>query len=169
MKDETLEWLGRVTKGLVQVSEAIRQETNEVVGSGDHIEVIKHFNQVRLAAEEIKECREALNAMSDNLSRITIPDIIANLKERTGEKPPFNIEGVGRVTVSYRFSASMVDKEAAFEWLRDNGHEGIIQETVNSSTLSAFAKNLLETDGIELPPEAFKVGTSPYTSITKAK
>lgn len=169
MKEETLDWLDRVTKGLVQVSNAIRQETNEVVASGDHIEVIKHFNLVRIAAEQIKECREALNDMSDNLSRVAIPDIIANLKERTGEKPPFNIEGVGRVTVSYRFSASMVDKEAAFGWLRANGHEGIIQETVNSSTLSAFAKNLLETDGIELPPEAFKVGTSPYTSITKAK
>lgn len=169
MKDETLDWLDRVTKGLAQVSNAIRHETNEVVASGDHIEVIKHFNQVRLAAEQIKECREALNDMSDNLSRVTIPDIIANLKERTGEKPPFNIEGVGRVSVSYRFSASMVDKEAAFAWLRGHGHEGIIQETVNSSTLSAFAKNLLETDGIELPPEAFKVGTSPYTSITKAK
>lgn len=169
MREETIEWLQRVTKGLQQVSAQIRADTNEVIASGDHVEVIKHFNVIRLAAEEIKEAREAINDMSDTLSRITIPDIIANLKERTGEKPPFNIEGVGRVTVSYRFSASMVDKELALGWLRDNGHEGIIQETVNSSTLSAFAKNLLETDGIELPPEVFKVGTSPYTSITKAK
>ena len=169
MREETIEWLQRVTKGLQQVSAQIRTDTNEVIASGDHVEVIKHFNTIRLAAEEIKEAREAINDMSDNLSRITIPDLFANLKERTGQKPPFNIEGVGRVTVSYRFSASMVDKETAFNWLRANGHEGIIQETVNSSTLSAFAKNLLETDGIELPPEAFKVGTSPYTSITKAK
>lgn len=169
MQTETLDWLNRITRGLEELSARVRQETNDVVKSGDHIEVIKHFDQLRIGVELIKEAREALNDMADNLSRVVIPDIVDNLKERTGEKPPFNIEGVGRVSVAYRFSCSILDKPKGFDWLRSHGHEGLIQETVNSSTLSAFAKNLLEVEGKELPEEIFKVGTAPYTSITKAK
>jgi len=62
-----------------------------------------------------------------------------------------------------------LDKDAGLNWLRANGHEGIIIETVNSSTLSAFAKSQLEEEGVDLPDDIFKIGTSPYTSITKVK
>jgi hypothetical protein len=169
MHEKTAEFLGKVVDGLIRVAGAIREDTDSVVASGNHVDIIKHFNQVRLAAEQIKEAREAINDISDNLSRVVIPDTVALLKETTGQKPPFNIEGVGRVTVSYRFSCTMPDKEHGIRWLKSNGHGGIVQETVNSSTLSAFAKNMLEEQGIELPPDLFKVGTAPYTSITKAK
>jgi hypothetical protein len=63
----------------------------------------------------------------------------------------------------------MLDKERGFTWLRENEHEGLITETVNSITLSAFAKEMLEVNGTELPDDIFKVGTQAYTSITKAK
>lgn len=169
MRDETADYLGKVVNGLVKVAAAVRADTDEVVGTGDHIAIIKHYNQIRIAAEQIKEAREAINDINDSLSKTIIPDVVANLKERTGEKPPFNIEGVGRVTVSYRFSCTMPDKEVGINWLKDNGHGGLVQETVNSSTLSAFAKDMLENEGVELPPDVFKVGTSPYTSITKAR
>jgi hypothetical protein len=169
MKDATLAFLDQVCTNLVSVATAIREETDALAGSGNHVDIIKHFNQVRLAAERIKESREAIKDMEDSLSTVIIPDVVQKVREVTGEKPPFNIEGVGRVTVSYRFSCSMPDKNTGIDWLKNNGHGGIVQETVNSSTLSAFAKNMLEESGIELPPEIFKVGTKPYTSITKAK
>jgi hypothetical protein len=169
MRDETLGFLNRVCTDLNSVSSQIRDETNAVLQGGDHVEVIKHFNQVRIATATIKDAREALKDIEDNLSKVAIPDIVADLKERTGEKPPFTIEGVGRVTVSYRFSCSMPDKNIGIDWLKSNGHGGIVQETVNSVTLSAFAKDLLENQGIELPADLFKVSTSPYTSITKAR
>ena len=169
MREETADYLGKVVNGLVKVASEIREDTDAVIATGDHVAIIKHFNQVRIAAEQIKEAREAINDISDNLSRVVIPDTIANLKERTGEKPPFNIEGVGRVSVAYRFSCSMLDKDQGINWLKSEGHGGIVQETVNSSTLAAFAKDMLENQGYELPPGIFKIGTSPYTSITKAK
>jgi hypothetical protein len=167
MQEDTLNYLHRVCEGMFKAAAAIRQETDAVVATGDHIAIIKHFNHLRSANDEIKEARKSLEQISDHLSRVVIPDVVASLRERTGEKPPFNIEGVGRATVSYRFSCSILNKKAGFEWLRSNGHDGIIQETVNSSTLSAFAKDLLENDGFELPEDIFKVSTSPYTSITK--
>lgn len=167
MKNDTLEYLSRVCTDLVVVAEAIRKDGDVVIGSGDHVEIIKHFNHVRLAAERIKEAREALSDMSDSLSRVVIPDLVTNLRNTTGEKPPFNIEGVGRVSVSYRYSCTMLDKAVGVQWLKDHEQGGIVQETVNAQTLAAFAKDLLENQGKELPPDIFKVGTSPFTSITK--
>ncbi len=168
MKEETLGYLRKACAQFQRITDLIREETDQIVASGDHVEIIKHFSHARAAAESVKEARKTLEQMSDHLSRVVIPDTIKSLRERTGEKPPFNIEGVGRVTVSYRFSCTMTDKPAGLDWLRANGHEGLIQETVNSSTLSAFGKDMLENQGKELPEEIFKTSTSPYTSITKA-
>lgn len=167
MKQETYEWLTKVTAGLDKVAAQIRTETHEVLSTADHVEVIKHFDLTRKAVEQIKTAREAIAEISDRLSKEQIPDLVRDLKARTGEKPPFHIEGVGRVSVANKFSCTILDKELGFKWLRDKGHEGLIQETVNSSTLSAFAKQLIEDEGKELPPEIFKTGLNPYTSITK--
>lgn len=74
-----------------------------------------------------------------------------------------------RVTISTLTRASMGEnKEAAKDWLRGNGLEAIIQETVNASTLSAVAKTLLE-EGKELPQELFKTTLMNTTSVTKVK
>jgi hypothetical protein len=71
--------------------------------------------------------------------------------------------------VSQRWSASILDKELGHRWLHDNGHGGLIIPTVNASSLSAFAKDLMENEGKELPEHIFKTGRLTYTSITKAK
>ena len=47
----------------------------------------------------------------------------------------------------------MKDKPVGFQWLREQGHGGLITETVNASTLAAFAKNMMDTEGKELPHE----------------
>lgn len=56
----------------------------------------------------------------------------------------------------------------AFKWLRDNNLGSLIKETVNASTLSATAKELVE-NGRELPDDLFKVHTKDSVSITKGK
>lgn len=169
MRDSTLKALQDLSLLLISVGQQVQNDTTDVVKQGDHVDVIKHFNHVRLAAEQVKEARELLAKLSDDLSRTTIPDIVRDLKERTGEKPPFNIEGVGRVSISHRWSASMLDKDMGFKWLRSNGLGDIIQETVNAQTLAATAKELSETKNRDLPSEIFKVGQMAFTSITKAK
>lgn len=164
MKDATLKYLQDTVTRLQGVAEQIRIDTNEVVATNDHIAIIKHYDQLRLANEHIKEARESLSEIADLLSKEQVPSVMAMHSIKT-----ITVVGVGRVTVSHRFSCSMLDKDMGMSWLKDNGHEGLIQPTVNSSTLSAFAKNMLEVEGKELPPEIFKVGTMPYTSITKVK
>jgi len=167
MRASTLKALQDLNLLLISVGQQIENDTIDVIKTADHVEVIKHFNHLRIAAEEVKEAREKLAKMTDDLSRNTIPDIVRDLRERTGEKPPFNIEGVGRVSISHRWSASMLDKDMGFKWLRANSLGDIIQETVNAQTLAATAKELSEKHNRDLPAEIFKVGQMAFTSITK--
>ena len=78
------------------------------------------------------------------------------------------VEGT-RFTVSQSSRTSIVggEKEAAYDWLRQNGLEDIITDTVNASTLSATARTLLEEDGVEMPEDYFKMYIFNNTSMTK--
>lgn len=136
--------------------------THDVIPNSDLLALIRHFNEVSKCYDALDDAKKRLNKIYDQLSIHTVPD-----KMREAGVKTINVEDVGRVTVSYRYSASMLDKEKGFEWLRNNGLGGIITETVNSSTLSATAKNLLVDEGKELPADVFKTSTSPYTSITR--
>jgi hypothetical protein len=163
MREDTLDAINDVCNRLVRVAAMIREDGATVVPTRDHVKIIKHYNHLRLAAAAIKESREAISEMEEQLSREQVPEVMREHNVKT-----ITIEGVGRVTVSYRFGCSMLDKELGLNWLRENGHGGLIIETVNSSTLAAFAKSQLQDAGQELPTNIFKTSTSPYTSITKA-
>lgn len=162
MRQETQVLLDQVCKGLQRVAGMVREDTRDTFAQNDHIAAIRHYDATRLATKTTKEAREALADIEDQMSKEQIPDIM-----RRHEVKTITVEGVGRVTVSHRFSASIIDKEKGYEWLRAEGHGGIITETVNSSTLSAFVKDLIQNHGMELPEDLFKVGTQAYTSITK--
>jgi hypothetical protein len=145
------------------MTSTIRDETTLAVESGDHIEIIRHYDQLRQATALIKESREALEQIETKLSREQVPDVMRANNIRT-----ITVEGVGRVSLGTRWSASMPDKAAGFEWLRANEHGGVIQETVNAQTLGALAKELNE-EGTELPAPTFTTNIMTYTSITKVK
>jgi hypothetical protein len=163
MQEGTIGELQTICFNLTTVTERIRNETNEAIATNDPIQVIKHYDKVRLATASIKEAREALAKIEENLSREQVPSVMRahNIKTTT-------IEGVGRVSLGTRWSASIPEKQAGFEWLRANAHGGVIQETVNAQTLGALAKELNE-DGLELPAPTFTTNIMTYTSITKAK
>jgi len=163
MKAETLNGLTLVCNSLTKIAGDIREQTNEVVATNDHIEVIKHYDSLRQVNALIKESREALSQIEEKLSREYVPDVMRSHKVKT-----ITVEGVGRVSLGTRWSASMTDKQMGFEWLRGNGHGGVIQETVNAQTLGALAKELNE-EGQDLPAPTFTTNIMTYTSITKVK
>ena len=108
--------------------------------------------------------RKKIGAMIEEMSRQIIPEMMSEEGIKT-----ITIEEVGRrFTVANRISASMPDKEGGMAWLRENGHEDLIQETVNSSSLSSFAKSYMEDAGMDLPEGLFKISTLRYVSSTKA-
>ena len=163
MYDQTVQAFCKVCEALQNLTNTIREETGEAVDSQDHVKVIRHYNELRQLNALIKESREALSQIEEKLSREQVPDVMRlhNIRSTT-------IEGVGRVSLGTRWSASMPDKAAGFDWLRGNGHGGVIQETVNAQTLGALAKEL-NTEGTELPEPTFATSVMTYTSITKIK
>ena len=163
MRPAVLERLEHAVSFLTGVAAAVRSDTDEAVKTNDHIVVIKHYDQLRQATKRIKEAREALDQMEERLSREQVPDVMRAHGIRT-----ITVEGVGRVALSNRWSCSMLDKPSGMDWLRNNGHGDLIQETVNASTLGAFARNLTEEHGTELPGDIFKTSVMTFTSITKA-
>lgn len=163
MQEATIHELTTACTTLAQMASSIKDETAEVISTNDPVKVIKHYDALRKVNALIKESREALSEIEEKLSRNNVPDVMRahNIKTTT-------IEGVGRVSLGTRWSASMPDKVAGFEWLRTNNHGGVIQETVNAQTLGALAKELNE-DGVELPQPTFATSVMTYTSITKVK
>lgn len=165
MQEATLSLLRSAAGALQEAVTAARKDGEEILPSGDHIAIIRHYDKLRLANETIKEARRALDEMTEKFSREHVPDAMRAAKVKT-----LTLEGVGRITISARWSASIVEgrKPEAFGWIRNRGDDGIIQETINSGTLSSYAKALFEK-GIELPASEFKVGQMAFTSITAVK
>ena len=66
-------------------------------------------------------------------------------------------------------SASMPDRKAGMEWLRENGGASLITETVHHQTLTSFVREMIEEQGMEPPPEIVRfkshrsLGSSVYT------
>lgn len=127
-------------------------------------ELADTFVLCRTAYDRIDEARKELLALRDSLSYEKIPDVF----DEQGIKTLTTQSGY-RVTVSGRLSASIVDKDKAFQWLRERDLGAIIVETVNSGTLSATMRDLIKNENIEPPADAIKVSTIPYTSITQVK
>jgi len=162
MEQATIDALKAVCAHLTGLAGAVRTQTHQVVSTNDHVQVIRHYDNLRKLNAIVKEAREALSGMEERLSREYVPDVMRsnNIKSTT-------IEGVGRVSLSSRWSASMLDKDSSMAWLRESDNGGVIQETVNAQTLGALAKEL-NNQGIELPQELFKTSVMTFTSITKA-
>ena len=163
MQERTIDSTRHACDILIKMAGVIRDETAEAVSTQDHVKVIKHYDQLRQLNALIKESREALAIIEEKLSREYVPDVM-----RAHQIKSTTIEGVGRVSLGTRWSASMPDKGAGFEWLRAQGHGGVIQETVNAQTLGALAKEL-NSEGAELPQPTFTTNIMTFTSITKAK
>jgi hypothetical protein len=155
-----------ITK-LERGSKHLLDETREIERGENFEALLLHFAQYRVLHDRLIAMKKHYESTYEELSRHTIPDAIEIHVQNGGLKPPYYLEGYGRISISRRYTASMLDKKAGMKWLKDNGYAEMVQETVNAQTLAGFARNLEDTEGKELPDTIFKVGRIPYTSITK--
>jgi hypothetical protein len=138
------------------------RDSAKVIEQGDIPTVVAYFAELRDKIQDLERRATALTKHVETLSKESIPTLFTNQNVKS-----INVIGLGRATINVHWSASMPDKEKAFEWLRSTGNQGLIIETVNAKTLGAFAK--IETlAGRPLPPDTFKVSTSAFVSITPA-
>ena len=126
---------------------------------------IKVFRAARDAKDDIEEALKKISSVVEELRTKHLPEAFEAADSRT-----HTMANGDRVTINYRVTASIVGtlKNEAFKWLEDNDKGDIIQRTINSSTLSAFAGSLLE-DGQELPDKYFKVNVLAQASLTRGK
>lgn len=152
----------KTSAAMKQINESIVL-INSMLGSNpDTMDLVRVYAVSRDLYKAMDETRKRLEAVISKIGEEDIPKRFMNEKIKTT-----NLVDVGRVTVAYRASASMPDKIKGMDWLRENGHPDIIQETVNAGTLASFVKSEFIEKNMD-PPDVFKFSTSPYTSITKA-
>lgn len=120
-------------------------------------DMIKEMAAVGDSLESAEDVVSALQEKYDILRLIVLPSKMDDEDVSTQ-----TVVGAGRVSLQgdiyFSIPADMRDK--AYEWLRTHGHGDIIQETINSSTGKAWAKEVLKK-GETLPEGVFKV--TPFT------
>lgn len=139
----------------------------EDIRKGKLPDACRAYRVLREAYDKLDEQRKKLNELIESVSRQTIPEMLDE-NDVTTLTIEFDDGLKYRFNKATRIGCSMVDKDGGMVWLKENGHEAIVQETVNASTLASFYKSYLEDKGEELPAEFFKPSSLTYTSMTKA-
>lgn len=120
--------------------------------------VLRDFKEANELADNTKK---AIGKVYDHIRTISLPDRM----DEEGLESPMNVQGVGRVTLTSDVRVSFKDKEVGYRWLEEHGHDDLINETVNASSLAGLIRRKMR-DGEEVPEEIFKVSPITRASIT---
>jgi hypothetical protein len=105
---------------------------------------------------------KALAKELDDIRLKQIPDLMSEEGIRT-----VTFDGIGRVQLTADLYVSIIgNKEETYDWMKDNGYDGVIVEYVHPSTLKALVKEGLKA-GREFPEDKFKI--SPFTRASIVK
>jgi hypothetical protein len=144
-------------------TDEMKNEWREIYGAMSLKQQAIEFKLLQQQYADAKETAANIYHIFDFLRKQIIP---ATMDEQGFTT--VKIEGVGRIQIGFQTSAKQLDKEALFQWLRDNGHPEIVAETVNSSTLASFLKAQL-ADGESIPDENIvDFSTYEVASVVKA-
>lgn len=129
----------------------------ELVDSLNLTELITLMSDTRRSLDAAKETVSVLQADYDQLAKSYVPEAMEN----AGMEQVI-VSGIGRVNLRADIYASIKAdmKQEAYEWLSDNGREGLITQTVNASTLKSAIREGIKK-GEEFPEDLFNV--TPYT------
>lgn len=158
------ERLDAIIPQLAMIERAMASMLPEVVAKAPLGSVVDVVSDTAKAYERLDEALSAVKKRLDFAKEVSVPERFDADKVKT-----FNTDRF-RVTRLTRLFASIIgdEKEAAYKWLRDNGYDALIKETVNASSLSSAAKELIET-GKELPDDLFSMASKNGVSITALK
>lgn len=132
-----------------------------------------HMDQLREYAARMRDLQgrkdrleddlKTINQELDHLRLVKIPELMESLQVKNA-----TFDGVGRVQLATDLYASTREgkKEAAMQWLRDCGYEGMITETYNASSLKALFRRQL-AEGIDIPDDIFNVTPFVRASVVK--
>jgi hypothetical protein len=132
-----------------------------------HEELSKRMYTLELMIEVLASQIAPLAAEYNFIKDRAIPEAAmdSGIKNVTYE---FASDYDGRVTLQPDLWVTVLNKDKAFEWLEDNGHGDLIQQTVNAASLKAALKSRIQKGDGTPPPEIFRVTPVTYAVITKA-
>lgn len=147
------------------IARAMTSAIPELVKNHSLGEVIDTFTLFEDAVERVGKSVVALAKIVSYAREVSLPERLDGDEIKT-----FTADSGDRVTRTSRIFASIITgkTEEAYQWLRDNEYGPLIKETVNSSSLSAAAKEMIE-NGRELPEELFNSHYKDGVSITRSK
>ena len=165
--DQIEDWAAQTANGLLIMKGKIEQFFAVAAPFHDRTasELARYFVALRHVVDAIEAAAGAVNDPVVKLKTEIIPTAFDREKIST-----FTTSTGHRVTTSSSLKASIKpDKKAqAYEWLQQHGLGSLITPTVNASTLSATAQELLQ-EGRDLDPGLFNQFVQNNTSITKIK
>jgi len=153
----------KLAEGLNSIINELSNQSQTILDK-DVPEVLALLKTVRDMDDNMKYLKSRYGELAKELKEVIVPK-----KFEEEAITSITVDGF-RYTVSKssRTSITKEQREAAYIWLREMGLQDLIAETVNSSTLSAAARDLME-EGIDLPEDLFRVYFFDNTSVTKVK
>lgn len=156
-----------ILDGIRDLTGIVTRDLSAQIASKDNdvVEYTRAFVSLRRIKDELDELQKAVSKTYEELKTQKLPE-----KYEAAGVPSINLEEGYRVSVSHRVFASIKKdrKDEAYEWLRQNQLGDLINQTVNTSTLSAAAASMAE-DNRELDTELFNVAVVNNTSVTKTR
>jgi hypothetical protein len=173
-KSRRLATLQKVAPRLAEVAERIDQIQRIL---GDNLGQLVKEQPLGVVVDLLAGIKEQVDRLHGDGSTIVTNALKKRIRDARDIFLPERLEDEGlrnfstdgwRIARSSKTMASILGdhKDEAYEWLRSNDYADLIKPTVNASSLSAVAKELLE-HGKELPEEIFRVHIQPTVSFTK--
>ncbi len=120
---------------MADVEERRYEELMETWDNSDIRELAVAFKDLQDRYNEAKSVSAHIYAEFELLRKNVIPKRMEDMGIDT-----VKVTGVGRLQVGQQVSAKQLDKQGLISWLNAHGHEAIVAETVNASTLGSFMK-----------------------------
>lgn len=134
---------------------------NEIKDAIPLFELATEMRRLQDEKDKIKDSLALVDRRLDEIRLRLIPDAMADADIRS-----ITFEGLGRVQLAMDLYASIKDKEAGYEWLEENGFDGLITPYVQPSTFKAAVKEGLKK-GQEFPDDIFTITPFMRASIVK--
>lgn len=125
--------------------------------------VARTFVQLREIDDIVDDTMKKIDKLKQFLSVVRLPELYTD-----NDMTSVSLADLAaRVQLTSRTSASILDQEKAFAWLRANNFGAAIKETVQANTLARVVKEFSEEHAKDPPADAIKVTVLPY--VTKNK
>lgn len=135
----------------------------QAAGNASLVDALKVFYHLDVQYDALDKARKRIYAILDGMDKGMLPAMFD-----TSGQDLARIPELGRSFYpTTKYGAKVHDKEKLYEWLRENNGGDLIQETVNSSSLSGFLKTLTLDQGIDAPSDVAELTT--YRTIGSSK